>query len=67
MLRHQGKRVVMDLEGRGLRAQLRAANKLQAATAYILGEDELARGIIVGKDMRTGEQREIPLTDLLPA
>ncbi len=63
-LRRQGKGVMMDLEGRGLRSQLRTANKLKVRYTYILGEDELARGVIVCKDMRSSEQREISFAEL---
>ncbi len=66
VLRAQGKTVMMDLEGRGMRGQMRTANKLGARHTYILGEDELARQVIVYKDMQNSEQSEIPLTTLLP-
>ncbi len=66
VLRAEGKRVMMDLEGRGMRSQLRTANKLNARRTYILGEDELARGVVVCKDMQSSEQDEIKLSKLLP-
>jgi histidyl-tRNA synthetase len=64
-LRSDGKSVMMDLENRGMRAQLRTANKLNAKSTYILGEDELARGVIVCKDMENSEQTELSLEELL--
>ncbi len=63
--RLDGQTVMMDLEGRGMRAQLRTANKLNARRTYILGEDELARNVIVCKDMESSEQKEIAIDDLL--
>ncbi|MDR1960990.1 MAG: histidine--tRNA ligase [Gracilibacteraceae bacterium] len=63
-LRSAGHVILMDLQGRSLKSQLKFADRKQAAFALILGEDELAQGIILARDMRTGEQRAIPLADL---
>ena len=67
-VRRRGVRAGLDLEGRSLKAQLRQANKERFRYAVILGEAELARGQVTLKDMRGGEQREVPrdgLTDYL--
>ncbi len=53
--------VEMDYQERGLKAQLRDAARLGARFALILGEDEVARGIAVVKDMQTGEQEAFPV------
>jgi histidyl-tRNA synthetase len=58
-LRACGCRVLMDLEGRGMKAQLRQANRLEARFALIRGGDELARGIVVCRDMRAATQEEM--------
>ncbi|MBN6186470.1 histidine--tRNA ligase [Aneurinibacillus sp. BA2021] len=58
-LRRQGLAADLDFLGRKMKAQLKAADRLQAKTVAILGEDELARGVAVLKDMATGEQQEI--------
>ena len=47
---------------RSLRAQMRYANTLGAAHVYIVGNAELARGIVTVREMATGQQREVPLT-----
>lgn len=60
-LRQLGYRVLMDLEGRGMKAQMRTANKVGARFALIAGEDELSQGQIVCKDMQTGEQSPKPI------
>jgi histidyl-tRNA synthetase len=57
-------RVELDLEGRSMKAQFRQAGKLGAGYVIVLGERELAEGRVQLKDMTTGEQREISLTDL---
>lgn len=58
-LRRQGLAADLDFLGRKMKAQLKAADRLQAKTVAILGEDELARGVAVLKDMATGEQQEV--------
>jgi histidyl-tRNA synthetase len=55
--------VEMDYQDRSLKAQMRDASRLGAAHVVIIGEDELARGVAVIKDMGTGEQEEVPLAD----
>jgi len=64
-LRAAGQRVQMDLEGRGMKAQMKAANKCGAARVLILGEEELARDVVMLKDMASGEQREVALAALV--
>ena len=63
-LRADGQTVMMELEGRGMKAQMRTANKVKAKKTYILGEDELERGVVSCKDMETSEQTEISLNEL---
>jgi len=63
-LRAAGYTVLMDLDGRGMKAQMRAANKHDARFALIRGDNELARDNIVCKNMADAEQQEIPLAEL---
>lgn len=51
----------MDYLGKSLKAQLRRADKLNAAYSLVLGEDELARGKAQLKNMATGVQTEVSL------
>src|SRR5207249_436907 len=44
-LREAGVRVMMDHEGRGLKAQMKRADKLGARYVAIMGEDELAEDV----------------------
>ena len=56
----RGFAVVADLEpGRGLGAQFKHADKLGAACAVILGEDELAAGVATVKNLASGEQEKV--------
>jgi histidyl-tRNA synthetase len=50
-----------------MKAQLKAADRLNARYAAILGDDELARGEIALKAMATGEQRFVKLDELASA
>ena len=50
-----------DVVGRGLKAQMKYANKLGARFSIVLGDDELAGGIGKLKAMDSGEQTDIPL------
>jgi histidyl-tRNA synthetase len=56
-LRHAGLRAELDLADRGLKGQMRQADRLGAAHAVILGADGGAQL----RDMSSGEQREIDL------
>ncbi|MBA4418326.1 MAG: histidine--tRNA ligase [Syntrophus sp. (in: bacteria)] len=49
------------LEGKSLKSQMRYADSLNADFVLILGEDEIDRGIITLRDMRTKNQWELPL------
>jgi histidyl-tRNA synthetase len=58
-LRRAGVRVLMDYEGRGLKAKMKLADKLGARYVAILGEDELSRGAWAIRDMRDSSQEEV--------
>jgi histidyl-tRNA synthetase len=49
---------------RSLKAQLKAANRISAAFALILGEDEVQSGQVTVRDMTNGEQTRISLADV---
>ncbi len=62
-LRSQGMPVGMDLLGRSLKNQLKSANRQSVRYALILGEEELARKVLVIRDLTLGEQIEVSLVD----
>ena len=64
-LRHGGVRTWLVFEERGLRSQLREADKRQARYAIILGENELERGVAAVKDMVSGDQVDVELAELV--
>jgi histidyl-tRNA synthetase len=62
-LRRKGISANMDLMGRSLKSQLRAANRDGTRYAVIIGEDELSRGVALIRHMLEGEQWEISLEE----
>ncbi len=64
-LRHAGVAVWTAFGERGLKSQMREADKRGARWVVILGEDELARGVAAVRDMTTGEQTDIGLEGLV--
>jgi histidyl-tRNA synthetase len=64
-LRRQGVWVEMDYDGKGLKAQMKRADRLGARQVLIVGEDEIAAGKAVLRDMVKKTQREIALEGLV--
>ncbi len=62
-LRASGYQVEYDLMQRGLKAQMKYANKIGASFVMVLGENELQSQKANLKNMETGEQVEIPLNE----
>ena len=50
---------------RKIKAQFKAADRLNAKYAAIIGDDELEANKITVKKMDTGEQTEVPLDQFL--
>jgi len=59
-LRKAGISADIDYEGRSLKAQMRAADKIGARLAALIGEDEIKNHSITVRNMRTKEQSNIP-------
>lgn len=66
-LREAGIRTEADYQGRSLKSQFKQANKLGARVCVVLGPDEVAAGVATVRDMRTHEQRQVALADLVDA
>jgi histidyl-tRNA synthetase len=62
-LRHAGFAVEFGYSG-NMKKRLTRANKANARAAVILGEDELSRRAATVRDLDSGEQEEVPLSDL---
>ena len=63
-LRNKGVFAECDIVGRSLKAQMKYADKLGAKYSIVLGDDEIASGKAVLKDMESGEKREIELRNI---
>ncbi|MCM8814011.1 MAG: histidine--tRNA ligase [Candidatus Omnitrophica bacterium] len=59
-IRAQGVAAVFSYEERSLKSHLKRADKLKANHAVIIGEEELASGTILVRDMRRSIQQSIP-------
>jgi histidyl-tRNA synthetase len=62
-LRRAGYAIELGYSG-NLGKRLKRADKLSAAAAIILGDDELAKGVATLRDLDSGEQTAVPLAEL---
>ncbi len=61
-LRTAGLKAEFDVVGRGLRAQMKYADKLGARYSVVLGDNEIEQNAAKLKNMKTGDQTDIPLS-----
>ena len=60
--------IACDMGFRGnMKKRMQRANASGAALALILGDQELERGVFAAKSLKSGEQRELPLINILEA
>lgn len=64
-LRAAGVRFDLAYGGRGMKGAMKAADKSGARYAIVLGERDIEAGVAQLKELATGEQREVPLVDLV--
>jgi histidyl-tRNA synthetase len=64
-LRRAGVRVDLAYGGRGLKGAMKSADRSGARYTLVLGERDLDAGTVGVKDMASGEQRSVPLTDVV--
>jgi len=64
-LRDRGLRVEVLAPARGLKSLMRRADKIGARHAVIIGDDELARGAVTLRDLKTSSQTEVAERDLV--
>lgn len=64
-LRQQGLIVETDYLSKSIKAQMKTADKAGARYAIIIGDDELAGGKAVVRDMRESTQETIPFADIM--
>ncbi|RLE38620.1 histidine--tRNA ligase [Candidatus Woesearchaeota archaeon] len=61
-LRKKGLRVETDVMQRKLAKQMQYANAIKAKKVIVLGEDELKKGEVKIKDMKTGKEENVKIT-----
>ena len=66
-LRRSGHSGLLGHESRSMKATMRQAGKSEARFTCILGPDELAAGHVVIKNMETGEQRSVSISEAADA
>ena len=64
-LRANGIRTDLAFGGRGLKGAMKAADRSGARCALVLGDRDLEESSVGLKDLRTGEQRQVPLADVV--
>lgn len=64
LLRLAGERVDMAFRG-NLKKRMQKANKINAKTAVILGDDEIKKGIVMIRNLDDGEQQEVAFDKVL--
>ena len=52
-----------DIVGRSMKAQMKYANKIGAKFSMVIGDNELEQNKAKLRDMKTGEEKEVPLDD----
>lgn len=58
--------IPVDLSHSGnLSKRMKRADKAKSSAALIVGSEELARGVVTWKDLKTGEQKEIAINSLV--
>ena len=64
-MRDKGLRVIIDVMDRSLKAQMKYADRIGARYVVVIGENELAKGAAVLRNMADSSQEEVKL-DILP-
>jgi len=63
-LRSAGCKVLTDVMGRTLKAQLKYADRAEASYTVIIGEDELQKGVVSLRNMKESTQKEIKIDEI---
>jgi histidyl-tRNA synthetase len=64
-LHKKGIKAEMDTLGRNIKGQFKYAARLNSKYTIVIGDDEMAKGIVQIKDMAKHEQREVKLDELV--
>ena len=64
-MRTAGIPVYIGFGNKSLKSQMRQANNLGVSFAFIFGDDEVAKGTVIYKDMTGGEQWEVEIGEVI--
>ncbi len=64
-LREENVLAQCDIVGRSLRAQMKYADKIGARYSVVIGDDDMAKNLVVIKNMTSGEKRETTIDDFV--
>ena len=64
-MRESGIRVIIDVMERGLKAQFKYADRAGARYVVVIGDDEMAKGVVTLRDMANSSQREVPAEQII--
>ena len=64
-LRKQGANVETDHMQRGLKAQMKYANKISAKYSVVIGDDEIKNNVVNLKNMDSGDEEKVILNDII--
>ncbi len=64
-MREAGIKAESDSVGRSVKAQMKYANKIGAEYSVVLGDNEIAEDSVALKNMGTGEQEQVKVSELL--
>ena len=67
LLRENNLKVAVDYNSKGMKSHMKKADKLNTKYCVILGEDELAKNVVVLKNFETREQEEVSVENILMA
>lgn len=64
-LRKAGIKGEMDIHSRNVKGQFKYADRLGAEYTIVIGDDEIAKGVVSLKEMETSTQQEVEIKDLV--
>lgn len=64
-LRQQGIKTEMDSLGRNIKGQFKYADRLESKYTIVIGDNELDQNMVSIKNMKTSEQKQVPLQDIM--
>lgn len=67
LLRENNTKVSVDYHSKGMKSHMKKADKLNTKYCIILGEDELAKNVVILKNFETREQEEISMENIVRA